>query len=148
MGINVVINGVTDILNLSAVAQFPEPSFQILLLNGGQIFSDMAVKTVAHIGSVRNIFHNAVHFPELLHLQAAQALCRGSVDGIKPAVFFFKFIYFLIDILQNFQGKLPSSAMDFPLYSSWSSFKAVMPKDAVMGFNSFLIRSWGFKWPP
>ena len=52
----------------------------------------MAVEAVAHIGSVGNIFDDAVHFPELLHLEAAEALCRGSVDGVKPAVCFLELI--------------------------------------------------------
>ena len=83
---------------------------------GSQILGHMAVEAVAHIGTVGNILNDAVHFPELLHLETAETLCRGSVDGVKPAVCFLELIDLFVDIFQNFEGETaPSSAMDLPL---------------------------------
>lgn len=72
--IQIVINRIFHILYLSAVGKLPETVLQILLLNRGNILRHMAVETVGHIIPVRNPFHNAVHSPELLYLQAAQVL--------------------------------------------------------------------------
>ena len=66
----------------------------------------MAVEPVAYIRAVRNPFYDSIHFPELFHLQAAEALRRRSVDSVKISVFLLKLIYFVIDVLKNLQGKL------------------------------------------
>ena len=67
----------------------------------------MAVKAVADIRSVRNILHNAVFFAELRHLQTAEAFGGRAVNGIKVAIRLLVFIYFIIDVLQCVNGKLP-----------------------------------------
>ena len=104
-GLDVVIDGITDILDLSAVAELPETAFKVLFFDGSQILGHMAVEAVAHIGTVGNILDDAVHFSELLHLETAETLCRGSVDGVKPAVCFLELIDLFVDIFQNFEGE-------------------------------------------
>ena len=65
----------------------------------------MAVETVADIGTVRHALHDAVHLPELLHLQTTQALCRGAVDRVQIAVLLLELGHLTVDILKDFQGK-------------------------------------------
>ena len=48
----IVTDRIFDILDLSSVAQIPEPAFQILFLDRRNILRHMAVKTVAYIFSV------------------------------------------------------------------------------------------------
>ncbi len=69
----------------------------------------MAVEAVAYIRSVRNALNDSIHLTELLYLQTTKTLCRCSVDCIQITIFLLKLIYFIIDIFQNFQGKLPVS---------------------------------------
>ena len=40
------------------------------------------------------------------------------------------------------------SVIDFPLYNCCNSLRAVIPNDAVIGFNNGLIFSWGLRRPP
>ena len=65
-GCFIVADRITYILNLTAVAQLPETSLQILFFNRGDIFGYVAVEAVAYILSVRYIFNNAVFFTDLL----------------------------------------------------------------------------------
>ena len=102
----VVIDRITYILDLASVAQFPETTFQILFFDRCNIFGYMAVEAVADVWTVGYILHDAVFLAELLDLKSAQALCRCAVDRIQPAVFFFEFRNFLVDIFQYFQSKL------------------------------------------
>ena len=67
----------------------------------------MTVETVAYIGTVGYTLHDTVHFPELLHLQTAETLCRGTVDGIQISVLLLKLRHLAVDILKYFQGKGP-----------------------------------------
>ena len=129
----IVGNRISDILDLTTVAQFPESSFQILFLDRSNILSYVAVETVAHIRAVRNVADDAVLFAELLYLQAAQGFCRCAVDRIEDAVLFLKLGNLVVDIFQRIECELSS---------------AVIPNDAVIGFNSGRILSDGFKWPP
>ena len=103
---NIVIDGVSHVLDFPSIAQFPESAFQILFLDWTDILRHMAVETIAHIRSVRYAPHNAKHFSELLYLQSTKALCRRSVNGIQNLIFFLIHIDLLIDILQNLQRKL------------------------------------------
>ena len=73
----------------------------------------MAVEAVAHIRTIRNPLHDTVHLSELLYLKAAETLCRSTVNGIQIAVLIFVLLYFFIDILQYFQGKLAVLANGF-----------------------------------
>ena len=66
----IIIDRITYILNLTAIAELPETSLQILLFNRSYIFSHMTVETVAYIRTIRNPFHNAIHLTELFHLQS------------------------------------------------------------------------------
>ncbi len=102
---NVIIYGIFHILNLPAVAQIPEPVLQILLSDGGNVLGHMAVEAVAHILPVGNALHDAVFVAELLHLQAAQVLCRRAVDGVQVAVRLLEFIDPLVDIFQHLDGE-------------------------------------------
>src|SRR5699024_3014286 len=104
--INVITDGITHILYLSSVAQFPESSLTVLFFNGRDIFCDMAMETVAHVWTVRHAFHNAVHLPELLYLPSAQTFCRSAVNGIQIAVLFLILLHFSVDILESLQSKL------------------------------------------
>ncbi len=101
----IIINRIFHILDLAAVRQFPEPVFQILLLNRCNIFCHMTVEAVADILPVRNALHDAILRAELLDLQPAEILRRRAVNGIQIAVLFLKTIDFFIDILKNFNRK-------------------------------------------
>ena len=68
----IVGNRISDILDLTTVAQFPESSFQILFLDRSNILSYVAVETVAHIRTVGYPAHDTVHLAELLYLQTAR----------------------------------------------------------------------------
>ena len=105
--LGIIINRIFYILDLAAVAQIPETVLQILFLNRGNILCHMAVEAVADIFSVGYALNNTILFTELLYLQAAKVLCRCCIDGIEIAVFFFKLIDLLIDMLQYFHSKGP-----------------------------------------
>ena len=103
----VVADGIFYILNFPAVAQIPEPAFQVLLFYRRDILGNMTVETVADIFSVGYIFYNPVFFPELLYLHTAEVFRRCSVDGIQMPVLFLELIDPLINIFQSLQGKFP-----------------------------------------
>ena len=102
----IVIDGITNVLDLTSVAQFPEAAFQILFFDWGDFFGYMAVEAVADIRTIRNSFDDSIHFTELFYLKSAETLCRSSIDCIEISILFLKFIYFFINIFQNFQCKL------------------------------------------
>ena len=66
----------------------------------------MAVEAVGDILPVGYALDNAVFSPELLHLQAAEVFCRSRIDGIEVPILFFVFINLLVDMFQDFNGKL------------------------------------------
>ena len=101
----IVGNRISDILDLTTVAQFPESSFQILFLDRSNILSYVAVETVAHIRTVGYPAHDTVHLAELLYLQTAKALSRCSVNCIQDLILFFVYINLIIDITKHFQCK-------------------------------------------
>ena len=94
----IIADRVTHILNLSAVAELPEASLQILLLNRSDFLCHMAVEAVAHIRSVGDTFYQSVHLAELLYLKTTQTLCRCSINRIQISVFFLIIVYLLVDI--------------------------------------------------
>ena len=102
----VIVDRITDILNLASIAQFPETTFQILFLDGRHVLSYVAVEAVAYIRTIRYTFDDPVHLTELFYLKTAETLCRCSVDCIKITVLFLELVYFFINIFENFQGKL------------------------------------------
>ena len=59
----------------------------------------MAVEAVGDVGTVGNMLNHAVFFAELRNLQAAKALSRRAVDGVKIAVRLLIFRNFIIDML-------------------------------------------------
>src|SRR5699024_8669479 len=81
-GFHIIIQWVPYILDLSAIKQIPKCSFSVLLFNRRDLFSYMAVKAVADIGSVRYARDNPIFLPELLNLKAAETLCRCAIDRI------------------------------------------------------------------
>jgi len=105
-GFFIIANRITYILDLTTITEFPESSLQILFLNRSYILCYMAVEAVADIRSVRNTLNNSVHLTELFYLQTAETLCRCTVDCIQISIFLLKLVYFIIDVFQNFQGKL------------------------------------------
>lgn len=72
----IVIDGITDVLDLTSVAQFPEAALQILFFNRGDFFGYMAVEAVADIRTIRNAFNNSIHFTELFYLKSARTSGR------------------------------------------------------------------------
>ena len=64
----VVVNRVLDILDLAAVAQIPETTLKILLLNRCQVLGNVAVEAVAYVLAVGYVLDNAVLLAELLYL--------------------------------------------------------------------------------
>ena len=105
-GFFIIANRITYILDLTTITEFPESSLQILFLDWSYILCYMAVEAVADIRSVRNTLNNSVHLTELFYLQTAETLCRCTVDCIQISIFLLKLVYFIIDVFQNFQGKL------------------------------------------
>ena len=105
-GFFVIVDGILHILDLSSVGELPEPVFQILLLNGGDILGHMAVEAVAYVLPVGHILHDPVFFPELLYLEAAQVLRRCGIDGVQVSVGLLEFVDLVVDVLEHLQGKL------------------------------------------
>ena len=66
----------------------------------------MAVEAVADVLAVGDILHDAVLLSELLHLQSAEVLRRGGVDGVEIAVLLLELLDLLINVLQHLQGEL------------------------------------------
>ena len=64
----IIIDRVFYILDLAAVAQIPETSLQILLLDRGDILGHMAVEAVGNVGAVGNMLNHAVFLAELRNL--------------------------------------------------------------------------------
>ena len=95
----VVVDRVLHILDLSAVGELPEPVFQILLLDWGDVLSHMAVEAVADVLAVRDILNDSVLLPELLYLQTAEILRRCGVDRIEVSVLMLKLLHLLVDML-------------------------------------------------
>ena len=60
----------------------------------------MTMEAVAYIRTVRYILNNTVFFAELLYLQTAKALCRRTINCIKPSVLPLKLCHFIVDMLK------------------------------------------------
>ena len=133
----IVIDGITDVLDLTSVAQFPEAALQILFFNRGDFFGYMAVEAVADIRTIRNAFNNSIHFTELFYLKSAEALCRSSIDCIEISILFLKFIYFFVNIFQNFQCKLAILCNGFSIIKFLQLIKSCDSKGCRHGFEDF-----------
>ena len=133
----IVINGITDVLDLTSVAQFPEAAFQILFFDWGDFFGYMTVEAVADIRTIRNAFDNSIHFTELFYLKSAETLCGSSIDCIEISILFLKFIYFFIDIFQNFQCKLTILCNGFSIIKFLQFIKSSDSKGCSHGFEDF-----------
>ena len=95
----IVVDRIFHVLDLSAVGEFPEPVFEVLLLDRRDIFRHMAVETIADILAVGDILHDPVFFPELLDLKSTEVFRRCRVDRIEVSVLVFKLLHLLIDVL-------------------------------------------------
>ena len=115
-GIDIVIDRILNILNLTAVRKIPETILQILLLNRCNVFGNMAVERIGYIFSVAYTLDNTVFLSELLNLKAAKAFCGSSVDCIEVAVFFLKLVNLFVNVFKYFNcANCPSSYSDLPL---------------------------------
>ena len=93
----------------------------------------MTVKAVGHIFPVGNAFHNAVFGAELLYLKPAQALGRGSVNGVQVSVLLLEFRDFLVDMLKHLKGKLSVFHKGFAVIKL---LKLIESRDAEAGRGS------------
>ena len=102
---HIIIDRILHILYLTAVSQFPETIFQILLLNRCYILRHMTVKAVRNILLIGHTLDNTIFCTELFYLQTAQILCRRTVDRIEVSVLFLVFRDLIINMLQYLQRK-------------------------------------------
>ena len=65
----------------------------------------MAVKRITNIFAIGNAFDHSVFSAELLDLQTAQIFCGRPVNRVQVAVLFLVFVYLLVDMLHDLQGK-------------------------------------------
>ena len=111
----IISDRIADILDLSAIAEFPEAAFQILFLDRSHILCYMTVEAVAYIRTIGNAFDNTIHLTELFYLKTAETFCRCSVDCIEVSILFFELIYLIVDIFQYFKSKLSVLADRFAI---------------------------------
>ncbi len=139
----VVVNWVLDVLNLAAVAQIPETTLKILLLNRCQVLGNVAVEAVGYIRTVGNALDDAVFSAELLDLKAAQALGRRTVDRIQVAVLVLELLDLIVDVLERFERERTVLGKRLAVIKLLKLVQAVMPNEAVAVLRIGLILSPG-----
>ena len=146
-GFFIVTDRITYILDLTTITEFPETSFQIMLLDRSHILCYMAVETVAHIRSVGYTLYDSVHLAELLNLQTAETLSRCAVDCIEVTILLLELVYLVVDIFQYFQRELTVLTDRFAIVKLLQLIQCCNT-EAVIGFRSLPIFSFGFRCPP